>query len=150
MYQYVYLRIGQRRWHRKLFGYRWSMFVAPSTAAKPVSFRLDEADTARLLEWCKNHVKDLYTEDQKDGDSAPRKYSCSLTKHECEAFLEECRKLLELRSDVNNTETSETAALLCQNLRMLIDDLKWCINNINWLTSTCVVIVENSGGIIMD
>ena len=148
MYQYIYLRIGQRKWHRKLFGHRLPEFII--STPRPVSFRLDEADTAHLFEWCKSHVKDVQTEDQKAGDNAPRTYSCSLTKHECKGFLEECEKLLEQRSGVNNTEPSETAEILCKHLRMLTDDLKRCINGINWLTFACLIMVENSGGIIMD
>ena len=148
MDQYIYLRIGQKGWHRKLFGYRYPEPV--NTAPRPLSFRLDEADTTHLFEWCKGHVKDLYTENQRAGDDTPRTYSCSLTKHECEGFLEECEKLLEQRGDAENTEPSETAVRLCRNLRMLIDDLKQCVNKIDWLTSVCLIMVENSGGIIMD
>ena len=148
MDQYIYLRIGQKGWHRKLFGYRCPEFV--NSPPRPLSFRLDEADTTHLFEWCKGHVKDLYTENQRADNDTPRKYSCSLTKHECEGFLEECEKLLEQRGDAENTEPSETAERLCQNLRMLIDDLKRCINKIDWLTSVCLIMVENSGGIIMD
>lgn len=150
MDQYIYLRIGQKGWHRKLFGHRRSMFAGPSATPKPVSFRLDEADTALLFEWCKSHVKDVHTENQRADNDTPRTYSCSLTKHECEGFLEECEKLLEQRSNAENTKPSETAERLCKDLRMLIDDLKRCMDNINWLTSACLIMVENSGGIIMD
>ena len=148
MDQYIYLRVGQRRWHRKLFGRRHPELV--NSTPRPVSFRLDEADTTHLFEWCKNYVKDLNIEDQKADNDTPRTYSCSLTKHECEGFLEECEKLLKQRSGAENTEPSETAERLCQNFRMLIDDLKRCINGTNWLTSSCLITVENSGGIIMD
>ena len=148
MDQYIYLRIGQKMWYHRLFGCRHPEFV--NSTPRPLSFRLDEADTTHLFEWCKSHVKDVRTGNQKADNNTPRTYSCSLTKHECEGFLEECEKLLEQRSDAENTNPSETAERLCRDLRMLIDDLKRCMNNINWLTSACLIMVENSGGIIMD
>ena len=159
MNQYIhfYLRVGQRPWCRKIFGGRRTRPLIVSAGATPNCFTLDEDTTKRLIDWCELSVKDTSkTRRQTTGDGTHSGFSCALTKRECAGFLEECKKLIEQcdpdRAGIgqNSAQSRDAAGRLCHALRGLADTLEDGIKHINWTTSNCVVIVENSPGVLID
>ena len=140
MTRYIYLDTVQKRWHEKIFRRRHPGLV-PGGACWPLA----DTDAAHLVDWCKNHVKDVYTIPQSpDNAITTPAFIYTLTKQECGNILKECRVLLEQRQDASDTCASEETAYVCKQLNKLITALEWCMENIRWLTANCRFCVENS------